>query len=70
MDGGAQISIIMEKPSPLAEALRGLGVVEEAIEERLLDFHPLGDFLKKAIPARISKRRDEQRVLVVLKRTL
>jgi len=67
--GGTQISIQMGKPAPLVHSLRGMEVVEEAIDEEQLDSHPLGDFLKKAIPARPSKRPpEEQRILVVLKR--
>jgi len=67
--GGTQISISMDKPAPLAESLRGMDIVEEAIEEELLDSHPLGDFLKQAMPGHSAKRPpDEQRVLVVLKR--
>jgi vacuolar-type H+-ATPase subunit H len=68
LDGGTQISVTMEKPVPLADVVRSIAVVEEAVEEEALDSHPLGDFLKKAIPARPSKRRDEQRILIVLKR--
>jgi vacuolar-type H+-ATPase subunit H len=68
LDGGTQISIMMEKPIPLADAVRSIAAVEEAIEEEALDSHPLGDFIKKAVPARSSKRRDEQRILIVLKR--
>jgi len=67
--GGTQISLSMDKPAPLAESLRGIDVVEEAIEEELLDSHPLGDSLKKATPRRPTKRPpDEQRILVVLRR--
>jgi len=66
--GATQISVFMERPAPLAEALRSINSVEEAIGEELLDSHPLGDFLKKALPEHISKRRDEKRILVVLKR--
>jgi len=67
--GGTQISILMDKPAPLAESLRGMDVVEEAIEEELLDSHPLGDFVKQATPGYPAKRPpDEQRILVVLKR--
>jgi len=67
--GGTQISIQVEKPLPLTDSLRGIEAVEEAIEEAQLDSHPLGDFLKKAMPARPSKRPlEEQRILVVLKR--
>ncbi len=67
--GSTQISILMNKPAPLAESLRGMDIVEEAIEEELLDSHPLGDFVKQATPGYPTKRpSDEQRVLVVLKR--
>ncbi|MCX5994450.1 MAG: hypothetical protein NTV59_00385 [Chloroflexi bacterium] len=68
--GGTQISILMDKPAPIVESLRGIDVVEEAIEEDLLDSHPLGDFLKQATPGHPTKRpSDEQRILVVLKRS-
>jgi len=68
--GGTQISISMDKPAPLAESLRGMDIVEEAIEEDLLDSHPLGDFVKQATPGHPTKRpSDEQRILVVLKRS-
>jgi len=58
----------MEEPIPLADELRKMGAIEEAIEEELLDSHPLGDFVKQVMPARSSKRRGIQRILVVLKR--
>jgi len=67
-DGSTHISVMMDKPAPLAESLRNLEVIEEAIEEEQLDSHPLGDIMKKAMPSRSSKQREEQRVLVVLKR--
>jgi len=67
-DGSTHISVMMDKPAPLAESLRKLEVIEEAIEEEQLDSHPLGDIMKKAMPSRSSKQREEQRVLVVLKR--
>jgi vacuolar-type H+-ATPase subunit H len=67
--GGTQISISMDKPAPIAESLREMDVVEEAIEEELLDSHPLGDFVKQATPGYPTRRTsDEQRILVVLKR--
>jgi hypothetical protein len=60
---------MMEKPAPIAEILAGIDVVEEAIKEELLNSHPLGDFLRKAMLGPQEKRPpDEQRVLVVLKR--
>ena len=68
LEGGATISIFMEEPIPLADELRNMGAIEEAISEDLLDSHPLGDFLKRAMPAPSSKKRDGQRILVVLKR--
>ena len=67
-DGSTHISVMMDKPAPLAESLRKLEIIEEAIEEEQLDSHPLGDIMKKAMPSRSSKQREEQRVLVVLKR--
>ncbi len=67
--GGTQISISMNKPTPIAESLREMDIVEEAIEEEMLDSHPLGDFVKQATPGYPAKRpSDEQRILVVLKR--
>jgi vacuolar-type H+-ATPase subunit H len=67
--GGTQISITMDKPAPLAENLNAIDVVEEAVEEELLDSHPLRDFLRKVMPTPVTKRPpDKQRVLVVLKR--
>jgi vacuolar-type H+-ATPase subunit H len=67
--GGTKISLTMGRPGPLADAVRELDVVEEAVEDKALDSHPLGDFLKKSLPKQHSKSRDEQRILVVLKRT-
>jgi hypothetical protein len=49
--------------------LRHVDSIEEAIDEELLDSHPLGDFLKKALPDRPSKGKEEKRVLIVLKRS-
>ena len=69
LDVGTQISIQMEKPIPLVDMLRSLPVVEEAVEEEKIESHPLGSFLKKAMPVRSSKRGKEQRILLVLKRT-
>jgi vacuolar-type H+-ATPase subunit H len=67
--GSTQISISMNKPNPIAESLRGMNIVEEAIEEEMLDSHPLGDFVKQATPGYPTKRPSEkQRILVVLKR--
>jgi vacuolar-type H+-ATPase subunit H len=67
--GGTQISIMMDKPTPLAENLNAMEVVEEAVEEELLYSHPLRDFLRNAMPSPATKRPpDTQRVLVVLKR--
>ena len=68
LEGGATISIFMEEPIPLTDELRAMGTIEEAIEEELLDSHPLGDFLKQAMPARSSKRSETQRILIVLRR--
>jgi len=67
--GGTQISIKMDRPTPIVENLAKIDVVEEAIEEELFDSHQLGDFLRSAMPGAQAKRsRDEQRILVVLKR--
>jgi len=67
--GGTQISITMDKPAPIAESLRRIDIVQEAIEEELFGSHPLGDILKKTMPGPQAKRPpDEQRILVVLKR--
>ena len=67
--GGTQISISMDRPTAIVENLAQIDVVEEAIEEELFDSHQLSDFLKSAMPGAQAKRsRDEQRVLVVLKR--
>ena len=67
--GGTQISIMMDKPAPIVESLIQMEFVEEAIEEDVLDSHPLGDFLRKVMPGPQAKRPpDEHRVLVVLKR--
>jgi len=67
--GGTQISISVDRPTAIVENLAQIDVVEEAIEEELFDSHQLSDFLKSAMPGAQAKRsRDEQRVLVVLKR--
>jgi len=67
--GGTQISMMTDKPAPVAESLRRIDIVQEAIEEEMLASHPLGDVLKKTMPGSQAKRSpDEQRVLVVLKR--
>jgi len=67
--GGTQISVAMDKPAPIAESLREIEIVQEAIEEEMFASHPLGDILKKTMPASQAKRpSEEQRVLVVLKR--
>ncbi len=68
-EGGTSISIIMKKPEPLIPELKKIDAVEEAIEEELLDSHPLGNIVKQELPTRPPKRDDEQRILVVLKRT-
>jgi F0F1-type ATP synthase membrane subunit b/b' len=67
-DGSIKISIHMDKPVPLAESLRELGIIEEAIEEQTLESHSLGSFVRKALHTRLPKRHDEQRVLVLLKK--
>ena len=70
LEVGATIIVHMEDPVPLVDELKEAGAVEDAIEERLLDSHPLGDFLKHIVPPRQSKKKDREapeRVLVVLK---
>jgi vacuolar-type H+-ATPase subunit H len=67
--GATQISVMMDKPESLAENLNAMEFVEEAVEEELLDSHPLRDFLRKVIPSPVIKQPpDKQIVLVVLKK--
>jgi hypothetical protein len=68
LDIGATISIWMDEPFPLVDELKKLGTIDEAINEAELGSHPLGDFLKKALPVSSQKKRDGQRILVVLNR--
>ncbi len=68
LEGGATISLHLDQPMPLTDRLKSSGAIEEAIEEDMLDSHPLGDFLKRAMPLQASKKRDGDRILVVLKR--
>ena len=70
-DGGASIFALTEKPDSLIPDLRNIDVVDEAMEidEELLDSDLINHFDKKNFPLRPSKRNDEQRILVLLKRT-
>jgi len=70
-DGGASIFALTERPASLIPDLRKIDVVDEAIEidEELLDSDLINHFLKTNLPLRPSKRNDEQRILVLLKRT-
>jgi hypothetical protein len=70
-DGGASIFVLTERPVSLIPDLRKIDVVDEAIEidEVLLDCDLISKFVKNNLPLRPSKRTDEQRVLVLLKRT-
>jgi hypothetical protein len=70
-DGGASIFALTERPASLIPDLRKIDVVDEAIEidEELLDSDLINHFLKTNLPLRPSKRMDEQRILVLLKRT-
>jgi regulator of protease activity HflC (stomatin/prohibitin superfamily) len=70
-DGGASIFVLTERPVSLIPDLRKIDVVDEAIEidGELLDSDLINHFVKKNLPLRPSKRTDEQRVLVLLKRT-
>jgi F0F1-type ATP synthase membrane subunit b/b' len=66
---GTHISVMMDKPESLAENLNAIEVVDEAVEEELLDSHPLRDILRKVMPSPVTKQPpDEQIVLVVLKK--
>jgi len=69
-DGGASIFALTEKPDSLIADLRNIDVVEEAmeIEEELLDSDLIKHHVKQNVPLRPSKRTDEQRILVMLKR--
>ena len=69
-DGGASIFALAERPASLIPDLRNIDVVDEAMEidEELLDSDLINHFLKTNLPLRPSKRNDEQRILVLLKR--
>ena len=67
LEGGATISLHLDQPIPLADHLKDFGAIEEAIEEDMLDMHPLGDFLKRAAPLQSSRKSDGPRILVLLK---
>ena len=70
-DGGASIFALTERPDSLIPDLRNIDVIDEAMEidEELLDSDLIKHFVKKNMPLRPSKRTDEQRILVLLKRT-
>jgi len=70
-DGGSSIFAVTERQASLIADLRKIDVVDEAIEvdEELLASDLISDFVKKNLPLRPSKREDERRVLVMLKRT-
>jgi len=69
-DGGASIFALSEKPDSLIPDLRNIDVVEEAMEidEELIDSDLMKHHIKQNVPLRPSKRTDEQRILVLLKR--
>ncbi len=69
-DGGASIFALTEKPDSLIPDLRKIDVVEEAMEidEELIDSDLIKYHVKQNVPLRPSKRNDEQRILVLLKR--
>jgi len=69
-DGGASIFALTERPDSLIPDLRNIDVIDEAMEidEELLDSDLIKHFVKKNMPLRPSKRTDEQRILVLLKR--
>jgi len=70
-DGGTSIFALVQPPAPLISDLRKTDVVYEAIEieEQLLGSALANYYIEKDLPLRSSKRSDEQRVLVLLKRT-
>lgn len=70
-DGGASILALMKKPAPLIPDLRKMDVVDEAIEikEEMLGSDLINHIVKKNLPLRPSKHKDEQKFLVLLKRT-
>jgi len=69
-DGGASIFALTEKLDSLIPDLRNIDVVYEAMEidEELLDSDLIKHHVKQNVPLRPSKRNDEQRILVLLKR--
>jgi hypothetical protein len=66
-DGRTAISIEVNPPSYLIPDLKKIDSVEEAFAEEALDSHPMGESLKKALTSRPSKRKNERKVLLVLK---
>jgi vacuolar-type H+-ATPase subunit H len=69
-DGESSIFAVTDRQASLIADLRKIDVVDEAIEvdEELLASDLISDFVKKNLPLRPSKRDDELRVLVMLKR--
>jgi len=69
-DGGSSIFAVTDRADTLISDLRKIDVVDEAIEvdEVLLASDLISDFIKNNLPLRRSKREDELRVLVMLKR--
>jgi vacuolar-type H+-ATPase subunit H len=70
-DGGTSIFALMQRPAPLISDLRKADVVYEAIEieDQLLGSDLANYYIEKDLPLLSSKRSDEQRILVLLKRT-
>ena len=70
-DGGASIFALTEKPASLISDLRKIDVVEEALEidKELLASDFMNRFVKENLPLRSSKRSDEQKILVMLKKS-
>jgi vacuolar-type H+-ATPase subunit H len=69
-DGESSIFAVTDRQASLIADLRKIDVVDEAIEvdEELLASDLISDFVKKNLPLRPSKRDDELRILVMLKR--
>ena len=69
-DGATSIFALLQRPASLIPDLRKMDVVYEAIE---IEEQPLGSdlanyYIERDLPLLASKRNDEQRVLVLLKR--
>jgi vacuolar-type H+-ATPase subunit H len=69
-DGGTSIFALTERPDSLIPDLRSIDVVDEAMEidGEMLDSDLVNHSAKRNFPLRPSKRSDEQRILVLLKR--